>query len=128
MNDDIFAKIIAGEIPAHKIYEDERVMAILDINPLSDGHTLVIPKVAVDKIYDLSDDDYVNLWLIAKKIAKHLEKVLGARVGFVVEGVDVPHAHIHVVPLYDSDVLRLHHGHPVSDDLESIAKTISLIN
>ena len=118
----IFTKIIRGEIPAHKIYEDSRTLAILDINPLSDGHTLVIPKVQVDKIYDLPDDDFANLWLVAKKIAKHYDEILGCRIGFVVEGLDVAHAHIHVVPLEDSDVLKLHHGHPVHTTEEDFAK------
>ena len=119
---DIFEKIAKHEMPANFIYEDDRTFAILDINPLADGHTLVVPKVAVDKIYDLSDDDYANLWLVAKKIAKHYEKVLGMRIGFVVEGLDVPHAHIHLVPLEDRDVLRLHHGHPVHTDAPDIAR------
>lgn len=124
MAEDIFQKIIAGEIPSHKIYEDARTIAILDINPLADGHTLVIPKVAVDKIYDLADDDFTNLWLVAKKIARHYEEILHTRIGFVVEGVDVPHAHIHLVPLYDADVLRLHHGHPFSENFDEIAQKL----
>lgn len=119
---DIFDKIAKHEVPADFIYEDDRTFAILDINPLADGHTLVIPKVAVDKIYDLPDDDYVNLWLVAKKIAKHYQKVLGVRIGFVVEGLDVPHAHIHLVPLEDRDVLKLHHGHPVHINASDIAR------
>lgn len=129
MTDDIFTKIQKHEVPANFIYEDERTFAILDNNPLSDGHTLVIPKVAVDKIYDLSDEDFANLWLVAKKIAKHYDEVLGVRVGFVVEGLDVPHAHIHLVPLEDSDVLRLHHGHPVhttTADFASIRDRLAL--
>lgn len=100
MQDSIFTKIIKGEIPSHKIYEDEQVYAFLDIHPDEEGHTLVVPKRQVDKIYDLDDHDYSYLWLVAKKVARHYEAVLNRRIIFNVVGVDVPHAHIHVVP-YD---------------------------
>ena len=95
----VFAKIVAGEIPCYKIYEDEKVLAFLDIHPETKGHTLVIPKVEVDKIYDLSEEDYLALMLAAKKIARHMEDVLGARILWKVVGTDVPHAHIHLEPL-----------------------------
>lgn len=95
----IFAKIVAGEIPCYKVYEDEKVLAFLDIHPESKGHVLVIPKVEVDKIYDLSDEDYSALMSAAKKIAKHMDDVLGARTLWKVVGTDVPHAHIHLMPL-----------------------------
>lgn len=98
MEDSIFTKIIKGEIPSHKIYEDDTVLAFLDIMPDEEGHTLVVPKQQVDRIYDLDDETYTHLWLVAKKIAKHYEEVLEQRVIFHVIGVDVPHAHIHVVP------------------------------
>ena len=129
MTDSIFTKIIKGELPAYKIYEDEKVLAILDINPLSNGHTLLIPKVQIDKIYDLQKDDYESLMSAMKKLSLHMEKVLGVRIGFVVEGLQVPHAHIHLVPLYDYDVLRLHHGYPVKSsdsDLLLIASSLRL--
>jgi histidine triad (HIT) family protein len=95
----IFAKIVAGEIPCYKVYEDEKVLAFLDIHPESKGHVLVIPKVEVDKIYDLSDEDYSALMSAAKKIAKHMDEVLGARTLWKVVGTDEPHAHIHLMPL-----------------------------
>ena len=95
----IFAKIVAGEIPCYKVYEDEKVLAFLDIHPESKGHVLVIPKVEVDKIYDLSDEDYSALMSAAKKIAKHMDEVLGARTLWKLVGTDVPHAHIHLMPL-----------------------------
>ena len=95
----VFAKIVAGEIPCYKIYEDERVLAFLDIHPETPGHTLVIPKVEVDRIYDLAEEDYLALMLAAKKIARHMEDVLGARIVWKVVGTDVPHAHIHLMPL-----------------------------
>ena len=98
----IFSKIIAGEIPSYKIYEDEKCYAFLDINPEAEGHTLVVPKNEVDKIYELPDDDYVALWAAVKKVAAHLEDVTGRRAILKVIGVDVPHAHVHVIP-YDEE-------------------------
>lgn len=95
----VFAKIVAGEIPCYKVYEDDKVLAFLDIHPETKGHTLVIPKVEVDRIYDLPDEDYAALMAVAKKIARHMEDVLGARTLWKVMGTDVPHAHIHLEPL-----------------------------
>ena len=95
----VFSKIVAGEIPCYKIYEDDKVLAFLDIHPETKGHTLVIPKVEVDRIYDLSEEDYLALMLAAKKIARRMEDVLGARTLWKVVGTDVPHAHIHLEPL-----------------------------
>lgn len=98
----VFAKIVAGEIPCYKIYEDEKNLAFLDIHPETAGHTLVIPKVEVDKIYDLPEEDYVSLMLAAKEVAKHMEDVLGKRTLWKVIGTDVPHAHIHLMPFDES--------------------------
>lgn len=98
----IFAKIVAGEIPCYKIYEDDKVLAFLDIHPEVKGHTLVIPKVEVDRIYDLSDEDYAAVMAAAKKIARHMEDVLGARTLWKIIGTDVPHAHVHLIP-YDEE-------------------------
>ncbi len=94
----IFTMIIKGEVPSYKIYEDDKTYAFLNINPETKGHTLVVPKVEVNKIYDLSDEDYVALWRSVKKVAKHMEEVIGRRVVMKVVGVDVPHAHVHVMP------------------------------
>lgn len=96
----IFSKIVAGEIPCYKVYEDEKTLAFLDINPESKGHTLVIPKVEVDKIYELSDEDYQALWATVKKVAARMEEVSGRRTLMKVIGTDVPHAHVHLMP-YD---------------------------
>ncbi|MBR5419169.1 HIT domain-containing protein [Candidatus Saccharibacteria bacterium] len=96
----IFSKIVAGEIPCYKVYEDDKTMAFLDINPESKGHTLVIPKVEVDKIYELSDEDYHALWATVKKVAARMEEVSGRRTLMKVIGTDVPHAHVHLMP-YD---------------------------
>lgn len=95
----IFTKIANGEIPSYKIYEDDKTYAFLDIHPETKGHTLVIPKNEVDKIYDLPDEDYEALMATAKKLAKHMEKVFNSRTIWKVVGTDVPHAHIHLMPL-----------------------------
>lgn len=95
----IFTKIINGEIPCYKIYEDDKTFAFLDIHPETKGHTLVIPKNEVDKIYELPDEDYTALMQTVKKLSNHLEKVLGARIFWKVVGTDVPHAHVHLMPL-----------------------------
>lgn len=94
----VFTRIIMGEIPCYKIYEDENNLAFLDINPETAGHTLVIPKIEVDRIYDLPEEDYISLMLTAKKVARKMEDVLGKRVIWKVVGTDVPHAHIHLMP------------------------------
>jgi histidine triad (HIT) family protein len=103
----IFSRIAKGEIPSYKIAEDELYFAFLDINPLAEGHTLVIPKQPTDYIFELSDDLYKGLFLFAKKIAPALEKAVPCkRIGIAVVGLEVPHAHIHLVPLntiYDID-------------------------
>ena len=94
----VFSKIVAGEIPCYKIYEDERTMAFLDIAPETPGHTLVIPKTEVDKVYELPPEDYVALWETVRKVAVRMEEVLGARTLLKVIGTDVPHAHVHLMP------------------------------
>ena len=94
----IFSKIIGGEIPSYKIYEDDKTYAFLDINPETKGHTLVVPKLEVDKIYELPDEDYEALMRTVKKLSIHMEKVLGARTLWKVIGTDVPHAHVHLLP------------------------------
>ena len=96
----VFTKIINGEIPCYKIYEDEKTFAFLDINPETKGHTLVVPKNEVDKIYELPDEDYRALMDTVKKLSVNMEKVLGTRTLWKVIGTDVPHAHVHLLP-YD---------------------------
>ena len=96
----IFSKIAAGEIPSYKVAEDDKHYAFLDINPVAPGHTLVIPKKEVDYIFDLSDDEYLELQLFAKRVAKAMKKSLPCeRVGVAVIGLEVPHTHIHLVPI-----------------------------
>lgn len=104
MEDSIFTKIIKGEIPAHKIYEDEKTLAFLNIYPSVEGHVLVVPKTQVEFVWDLSDENYTALTLTAKKVAARLRDVLGVPyVGEKVIGVHVPHAHIHLVPFTTAD-------------------------
>jgi histidine triad (HIT) family protein len=96
----IFSKIIAGDIPSYGILEDERFYAFLDINPLAEGHTLVIPKVETDYIFDLADDLLGDMMVFAKKVALAIDQTMDCkRVGIAVLGLEVPHAHIHLVPL-----------------------------
>lgn len=96
----IFTKIIRGEIPSHKIAEDDRFLAFLDIRPLAKGHTLVIPKQEVDYLFDLEDDLLADLMVFAKKVARVLRtEIPCARIGVAVIGLEVPHAHVHLVPI-----------------------------
>jgi len=96
----IFAKIISGEIPAYKIAESDQFIAFLDAMPLVKGHTLVIPKKEVDLIFDLESEEYKNLWGFAQEVAKKLKNAVPCiRIGVAVVGLEVPHAHIHLIPL-----------------------------
>ena len=96
----IFTKIIKGEIPSYKIAEDENHFAFLDIFPTAKGHTLVIPKHEVDNLFDLPENEYLELQKFARKVAKAIEKTIPCnRVGVTVIGLDVPHAHIHLIPI-----------------------------
>lgn len=96
----IFTKIINQDIPSYKIAEDERFYAFLDINPNAKGHTLVIPKKEVDKLFDLDSETYLSLMQFAQKVAKALEKTIPCnRIGMTVVGLEVPHAHVHLIPI-----------------------------
>jgi histidine triad (HIT) family protein len=96
----IFSKIAAGEIPSYKIAEDENYYAFLDINPLTEGHTLVIPKREVDYIFDLSSEELAGLTVFAQKVAKAIDKAIQCkRVAMIVLGLEVPHVHIHLIPI-----------------------------
>jgi len=98
----IFSKIVKGEIPSYKIYEDDKYYAFLDINPLKEGHTLVIPKEETDYLFDLEDDLLGGMMVFAKKVALAIDQCIECkRVGVAVLGLEVPHAHIHLVPLND---------------------------
>lgn len=96
----IFSKIVNGDIPAYKVAEDDNYLAFLDIFPLAKGHVLVIPKKHTDYIFDIASDEYLELWKFAQKVAKGMDKVISCkRIGVAVIGLEVPHAHIHLVPL-----------------------------
>ncbi len=130
MEDTLFTRIIKGEIPSYKVYEDEKTYAFLDINPLAPGHVLVVPKVQAEYIWDLEVEDYSALMQTVQKIGKHLREVLDAPyVGVEVIGIDVPHAHVHVVPFTTAS--DLHRSGPASDtpdhsSLEEILQKVRL--
>ncbi len=96
----IFSKIIAGEIPCHKVAENDQFLAFLDIMPLKEGHVLVIPKVEVDFIFDMEDDLLGEMMVFAKKVAQQMKRALPCKkIGVTVIGLEVPHAHIHLIPI-----------------------------
>lgn len=123
----IFTKIVNGEIPCYKIAEDENYLAFLDINPVSKGHTLVVPKKEIDYIFDLEDNLLAGLHLFAKKIAKAIDKSVECeRVGVAVVGLEVPHAHVHLIPIscmgdfsFSNPKLKL-----TPDEFQQIVETI----
>jgi len=106
----IFARIASGEIPSYKIAEDDRFFAFLDINPLVKGHTLVIPKQEIDYLFDMDEEMHKEIWQFAMKVAKAIKKVVPCiKVGVAVIGIEVPHAHIHLVPLNSIDDINFSH-------------------
>lgn len=100
MEDSIFTKIIKGVIPCYKIAEDDKFIAFLDVNPLQEGHTLVVPKTQIDYIYDLPEDVLSELFIFSKIVAKKIENSIKCeRIGIAVVGLEVPHAHVHLIPI-----------------------------
>ena len=122
----IFTKIVNGEIPCYKITEDENFLAFLDVNPNAKGHTLCIPKREIDKIFDIEDDLYVGLMQFSKKVAIALEKAVSyKRVGMAVIGLEVPHAHVHLIPLNEMDEMRFQNKVKLEkEEFEALAKSI----
>ena len=122
----IFTKIINGEIPCHKISEDENFIAFLDIRPQTKGHTLVVPKVEEDYIFDQPDHILENMLVFSRPIAKAIEKsVTCQRIGLAVVGLEVPHTHLHLIPI--SEISDLGFGRPLDlsqDELAELAKVI----
>ena len=103
----IFTKIVNGEIPCYKITEDDNFLAFLDVNPNAEGHTLCIPKLEIDKLFDLDDALYLGLMQFSKKVAIALEKTVPCkRIGMSVIGLEVPHAHVHLIPLNEMEDIR----------------------
>lgn len=124
----IFSKIIAGQIPCYKIYEDEHFFAFLDINPVNWGHTLVVPKEETDYIFDLSDDRIGEMMKFAKKVAVAIKKAMPCRkVGMAVIGLEVPHAHIHLIPMKTEGDMDFTHkiSNPDPEKMKQIAEAIS---
>lgn len=130
MSDSIFSKIIRGEIPSYKVYEDEATLAFLDIHPVNPGHTLVVPKAQVDHLWDLEDADYQALMETAKKVAKRIRSVLECpRVGVLVEGFEVPHAHVHLIPIsmgVKQELNKPKSNQNTEQDLEEMAERLRL--
>ena len=122
----IFSKIVAGEIPCYKVAETDQFLAFLDINPVVRGHVLCIPKKEVDYIFDLDDELFCDLHLFAKRVAKGLKKVCPCiKVGEAVVGIDVPHVHIHLMPLNKPGDLNFgHHVEMSPDELKVLAVEI----
>lgn len=127
----LFTKIIRGEIPCHKIAENEQFLAFLDIFPLVEGHTLVIPKIEIDYIFDLDDDHLAGINLFAKEVAAQIKSTIPCkRIGIAVVGLEVPHAHMHLVPLnqigdinFDRPKLQ-----PTQEELAAVALKIRQAN
>lgn len=123
----IFSKIIAGEIPCHKIYEDEHHLAFLDVMPLVKGHVLVVPKRETDYIFDLSEDEMAALWKFTLPIAHAIKKAVPCkRIGTSVIGLEVPHTHVHLVPMNSADDLNFTRQKlsVTHDELSEIAQLI----
>lgn len=124
----IFSRIVAGEIPCYKVAENDKYFAFLDINPVAPGHTLVIPKHEVDYIFNLDDEEYEGLMQFAKKVAKALETTMPCkRIGVAVMGLEVPHTHVHLVPINkesDMNFFKEKLSLP-ADEMAAIAKKIA---
>ena len=122
----IFTKIVNGEIPCYKIAEDENFLAFLDVNPNAKGHTLCVPKQEIDKIFDLEDDLYLGLMQFSKKVAVALEKTIQCnRIGMAVIGLEVPHAHVHLIPLNEMDEMRFKNKVSMNkEEFEALARQI----
>lgn len=123
----IFTKIISGEIPSFKVAENDHFIAFLDINPNAKGHTLVVPKKEVNKLFDLSKDAYKNLMDFSYSVAKALEKTISCeRVGMSVIGLEVPHVHVHLIPLNEmADIQFVKKVSLSNDEFVALAERIS---
>ena len=122
----IFTKIINGEIPGYKIAEDENFIAILDVNPNAKGHTLCIPKQEINKIFDMDESLYLGLMKFSRKVAKAVEKTVECkRIGVAVVGLEVPHVHVHLIPLNDMDDMRFQRKVSLTkEEFEELTKAI----
>jgi len=122
----IFTKIINGEIPGYKVAEDENFIAILDVNPNAKGHTLCIPKQEINKIFDMEETLYLGLMQFSRKVAKAIEKTVECkRIGVAVVGLEVPHVHVHLIPLHDMDDMRFQRKVSLTkEEFEALTKAI----
>ena len=122
----IFTKIVKGEIPCYKVAEDEHFLAFLDVNPNAKGHTLCIPKKETNKIFDIEDSQYLDLMLFSKRVAIALEKTIPCkRIGMAVIGLEVPHAHVHLIPLNEMDEMRFQNKVKMTpEEFEILSKSI----
>ena len=123
----IFTKIVRGEIPAHKLAESDKFLAFLDINPLAEGHTLVIPKKETDYLFDLPDAELAGLMVFAKRVAKAIRATVKcARIGVSVIGLEVPHAHVHLIPIQEIDDMNFSKPKlsPSQEKLAGVAEAI----
>jgi histidine triad (HIT) family protein len=122
----IFTKIVNREIPCYKIAEDENYLAFLDVNPNAKGHTLCIPKVEVNKIFDMDEAHYLGLMAFSRKVAIALEKAVSCkRIGMSVIGLEVPHAHVHLIPLNEMSEMTFKHKVSLTkEEFEALAKSI----
>ena len=123
----IFTKIINGEIPSYKIAENEDFYAFLDINPNAKGHTLVVPKKEVNKLFDLDEELYIGLFSYSRKIAKALEKAVPCeRIGMAVIGLEVPHVHVHLIPLQKMEDIQFNKKVKMKpEEFEAVVKVVS---
>ena len=122
----IFTKIVNGEIPCYKIAEDENYLAFLDVNPNAEGHTLCIPKVEINKLFDMEETHYLGLMQFSRKVAKAVEKTVPCkRIGMAVVGLEVPHVHVHLIPLHDMDDMRFQRKVKLENEtFEALAQAI----
>jgi histidine triad (HIT) family protein len=123
----IFTKIVNGEIPCYKIAEDENYLAFLDVNPNAKGHTLCIPKQEINKIFDMEEAHYLGLMKFSRKVAKAIEKSIDCkRIGVAVVGLEVPHVHVHLIPLNDMDDMRFQRKTSLSaEEFQELAQQIT---
>lgn len=126
MPESVFTKIIKRELPAEIVWENDKFIAILDIRPLTKGHTLLIPKVQVDKFYDLDDETYIELFKLTKKFAIQIEKAMNCvRTGIIIEGFGVPHVHIHLIPMNHGGVIETKNSYDATqEELKEVGNLI----